>query len=343
MINIKHYDRKILLKNVDRSKSIVILAEGLTDYKLGEIELHTSLKNVKSLYGESEITEAFATAKDIGVDDIFLVNCKTTTDYIECIDSLRHYDFAFIVPIGIKFSDSFYNPKTKKQMSYGELYLEATNGATNSLIIMTDNHASLYEDIDQFLNDMKNKINKFKTSSYKSLRFGNNLSMVGNNLVDSRYANLILASVLSITPIGEYPTYDFGQSIFDLDDAEINNIEMIYFRNNHLRPTTVENLKNFRIEYDAAKLIEIDRVIKFINRELDFSSFTGKFFTDYTKLNIYKRLSKFLQDNVGKTIRGYKINSIDFISEVKGSGVLHNNFDIIPKNSIESFNIIMEV
>lgn len=343
MITVTHYNNKSLYTNVNRHKNILIIGKAATDYKLNQISYQSSEDVVRKLYGSSQLTDAFATAKAMNVPDVFLANVSTSTDYIELVDVIQQYDFTYIVPLGIKFSDTFFNPILNRVMTYSEFYLDTVGRNSNALIIMTDHHASLYDDIDHFLDDMAIKIDKFKPVAQKALQNGRNLCMVANNLEDHEFANLILACALCTTPYSKYPEADFGPAIFDIDDFDVEDLELIYFKNNKLTSTTVENLKNFRIESDQAKLIDIDRVIKFIERELDFSEFRGKIFSDYIKLKLHNKLNEFLRTIVGVAIRNFEIKSIDFMITTPGAGLILNTFSIVPINSIDKFDIAMEV
>jgi len=343
VITLTHNASNSLYTNVNRHKNILIIGKAATDYKLNQISYQSSESAVKSLYGASQLTDAFVLAKSMGVPDIFLANIQTQTDYIELIDVIKQYDFTYIVPLGIKFYDSFFNPVLNRLMTYAEFYLENIGNINNALILMTDNHASLYENIDAFLGDMSEKIDRFKHVAQKALLNGRNLCMVANNLQNYEYANLVLACALCTAEYSKYPEADFGPAIFDIDDFDVENLELVYFKNNVLTDTTVENLKNFRTESDQAKLINIDRVIKFIERELDFSEFRGKIFTDYIKLKIYNKLNEFLKSIVGVAILDYEIKSVEFVVTSPGAGSILNTFSILPINSIEEFDITIEV
>jgi hypothetical protein len=322
---------------------MLIIGPGSTDYNLNQISYYSSSDIVENLYGISDLSKAFKTAKDLGIKDVFVANIRTKTDYIEFVDILKYYDFTYIVPIGIYFSDTFFNPIANREVTYTEFYLDTIGDYNSSTIIMTDYHASLYEDVDSFLNDMFTKINSFKNIAYKARRNGRNLCVTANNLVDYKFSNVLLAISLCLADYAEYPKIDFGSAIFDIDDFDIGSHELIYFKNNYLCDTSVENLKNFRIDNDAAKIITIDKVIKFIERELDFSDYKGKTFTEYVRLRLYNALSEFFQSIVNKVIKSYKINSVDFIKIAPATGAIINNFSIFPICSVEEFDIMMEV
>lgn len=344
MITITHRNKaQSPQRNVDRHKTLLIMGAGGTNYRLNEIAYFDSQAAVENLYGTSELTDAFIAAKAIGAPHVFLANIQYATDYIEMVDIVKQHDFTYIAPIGIRFSDTFYNPLLQRPMTYTELYTEQVGESGNALLMMTDSRASLYEDLDAFLKDMAIKISSFKSIAQKAIVYGRNVCLVANNLVNHRYANLALAAAMCVTPLGEYPSYDFGEAVFDIDDFDVGGNELVYFKNNILVPTSVENLKNFRKEQDAAKIINIDKVIKFIDRELDFSAYQGKIFTDYVKLKLYNSLKDFFESNRSISIRDYQIQSIEFVKTSAGTGRIVNRITIVPINSLEGFDIAMEV
>lgn len=344
MISVTHYDSsQSFQKTINKHRNILIIGEGATDYQLNQITSHDSIAIVEKLYGHSELSKAFSKAKEMGVQDIFLVNSKIKTDYIALVDAIKQYDFAYIVPLGIKFSDVFFNPELNRPMFYSEFYLETIGATSSSTIFMTEPHASLYEDIDHMINDLKAKITSFKSVAQKALKNGRNLCLVANNLKDEPYAHLIAACAICTTEFNSYPQSNFGTAIFEIDDFDVKGLEFAYFKNNTLVTTSLENLKNFRTEQDAAKLVNIDRVIKYIERELDFSDFKGKLYTDYIKLKIYNKLKEFLDSIINVAISAYEIKSVEFVSTAAGVGSIVNTFSIQPIESIEEFDIAMEV
>lgn len=344
MITITHRNNiNPTVKTVNRHKNMLILAEAANDYRLNEIVYYDAVETVKSLYGQSDLYEAFKAAKDIGAPHVFLANINSKEDYIDMIDVIQHYDFTYIVPIGVKFSDSFYNPDLERPMTYSELYAEHIGQTCSSIILMTDHHANLYEDVDHFLDDMGIKIDTFKSVAQRALQYGRCIGFVANNLADYKYANVAVAASLCATVLSSYPTYDFGDAVFDIDDFDIGGRELIYFKNNLLTTTSIENLKNFRMDLDAAKLINVDRVIRFIERELDLSDYRGKFYTEYVKLKIYNLLTEFFEGIMNDAIRSYQITSVEFVRTSPSAGTIVNTFSIAPINSLEEFDIAMEV
>jgi len=338
--------KQIDYNHIDKESNIVILGPATTEQYKGMLMQFSNDEEVYKAYGPSILYNAFKYAKLESIKSIFLINALTPQDYIEAANKLQYHDFVFVVPIGINFSDMFYNKVEKKNMYYCEYFLNRLSDSKSS-IVMTDAHASLYYNIDHYIDDMMNKIIKVRIKTKTSLIHGNNLYFVGNLLEDHPYANLVLATTLLSTNLNDYPSStEFGQTIFNIDNFDISEDEFIYFKNNFLIDTSIENFKNFYFKNNAVKIGTVDRVIKYIERNLDFSQYYGHIYTSHIKLSLYKSLNNFLQQLKGTIIESYQINSIQNSKKsneeiIKGSLIL--DFSIIPYNSLESHVIEMEV
>lgn len=348
MITIKSYNQSSnsshLAKSINTDDSILIIGKGSTDYGLNDIIKPSDLWEMNSLFGDSELTNAYTDAIRSGASNVFVMNCYKTTDFIDVIDFIKNYNFAYIVPIGINISDTFYSAIYKKQMYFGEYYLKGLNNCINSLIIFTDEHADLYENIDNFLNDMHVKIDEFKEQCFYVLKdYGRNIAFCLNNLKNKSYANVVLAAKLSKAVIGNYPDEVSYDAIFDIDEEDIYIDEIIYFKNNVHIDTTIENLKNFRTNLDANKIITIDVVIKHIERTLNTSFVLGKLYSQHIKMTLYDYIDLFFRKLMGISINNYAINGITFVPTDNLAGYIEVNIDIYPLNSLEKINTILEV
>lgn len=344
MIKVKHYNNVLpSISSLDPNRNMLIIGDGGNNNNLSQILYCVSKNYVESLFPDSELLEAYSIAETIGVNHVFVINARDYSEYLEVVEVARHYDFAYIVPIGIKFSDEFYNSEYERMMTFSEFYLDQIGSFTNSTIVMTDSHASLYEDIDSFLVDMRSKISEFKTVAQKALQNGRNLCLIANNLLDYKYANVVLTSMICAASNADYPEYDVGKAVFDIDSSDIENLEMAYFNNNFLINTSVENLKTFRVENDAAKLLMIDSIIKQVERKLDFSDFRGRPYTEYLRIKIQELLSKELTEFIGVLLTSFEINEVSAYKTGASECNILNDFSISPINSIDELNIVMEV
>jgi len=326
--------------DIDIHKSILIIGEGDSTNKLNKIEYASNIARVESMYGSSDLTDAYKYLASQNIKQIFLINAKQELNYVTAVDIARQYPFAYIVPINIKFSDSFFNFELKRKMMYSELYMRAI-GPLNSNIVMTDVHADLYTDMDHFIKDYGDKISRFNNKAYEYLKYGRNIILVGNNLKDHKFANLALVAAIVNNEIGAYPLYTYGEAIFEIGTNDVKN-DFVFFKNNTIRETTAENLKNLRYENDAAKLIMIDQVIKYIDKEKDFSEFKGKKYTEMIRMQIMTDMNTFLSSLINTIIRGYKINSVICEREQGYTAKIIIDFNVLPMNSIEEYSARIE-
>lgn len=324
--------------------TMLIIGPGDTTYGINQIIKQESSKLVAGLYGDnSELTHAFDLAKSTGATEIYLANVQTKTAYIDVFQLARQYNFTFIVPIGVRFSDKAFNKQQNRNMTFAEIFLRVTYVMADSIIIMTDNHASLYENIDHYLNDMFEKIKSFKLEAQTALDNGRQLWFVANNLAEIQYSNVLLGAIMCVTDIPHYPDYPIPDAIYNIDEIDVGSNELIYYKNNIYANNSIENFINFHNEYNAYKIAPIDMVIRKLNDEIDFSSFSGKLFTSQTKLKIQNMLQDYLKSIKGKMIRDYKIMSIDSFLESDYSYLIVVHFKILPMNSLEECDVVIEV
>lgn len=345
MITLKYINTEII-SNTDNENSIVLIGAGNTNKYLNTPIQIQDKKNMNNIFGDSELTNAYNSCFDTcdNPNNIFVINCRRISDYILIIDLLVQYNFKYVVPIGINFSDKFYNSIDNKNISYVNFYLSNLGKNTNSCILMTDEHASKYEDIDDFLLDMNNKYNEICTNSYGSIiEYGRNMILVANNLKNDYFANASLAGSLLNSDF-EYPIANFGEAVFDIDDFDMK-IPMCFFHNNVLRETTVENLYNLRSDNDEAKMVTIDLILRYIERHIDFSKYKGKLFSTYILWKLNKEITDFLNKLIGNALLTYSILSINFVPDKNNtySGTIIIRLNITPIFSTESFMIELEV
>lgn len=348
MISIQPYNNSNLtvkLKNILSMDSMIIIGRGNNEYNLNKVIKPKSNLHMTELYGKCELTNAYETAYILGARNIYVMNAYKTTDFIDCIKIIKQLNFSYIVPIGIKISDSFYSSEYKKNIYFAEYYLNEIKFNSNSTIIFTDSHAELYENISDFVNDMHKKVMNFKLQSQYILDInGNNLLFCTNNIASTTYSNIVLAASLVTTIPGNYPKKIMNKAIFDVDSNDIGQKEIIYFKSNYLTNTSIENLNNFRTLYDANKIVPINMVIKNIERTLDFSFVVGQFYNELIKVHITDYLNNVMKKMIKTNIRNFIIRNIEFIpNHQTKTGYILVQIDIYPKNSIDKVITMLEV
>ena len=347
MIEVSTYrsnNSSTVVRDINKDDSMLILGKGSKESKLGDIYKPTSINDAKSIYGDSELVDSYELAVNCGAKNIYLMNCYEFTDFITAVNYICHYNFAFIVPIGIKLSEKFYLESEDREVYFAEYYLGVSNGHSNSVIVMTDEHSDLYENIDSFLSDMHLKVKLFKSSTdYIISTQGRGLAFVLNMIKNVDYSSIYLAASLCKSKIAQHPSNNknFSSDIY-MDSEDVYSDEIIYFKDNFISGLSIENLKNFRIEKDANKIIAIDRVIKYIERHMDTSFVLGKSYDQYVKLMLHDYVDAFLRRQVGEIINNYKISNIDFYIAGEKSLNVVIEFNITPINSLESIDMRME-
>lgn len=320
--------------------SILILGKGDSEYKNLKITYPKNVAEVQEFYGEySELTKAYIEAKKIGAEEVYVCNCYKLTDYVQAIDLVAQSDFAFVCPL-FTFSTTYTNGN--KEYYFAELYSEALSESFSNLLF-TEKHASLYEDITHFLTSMKSINYAFKDSSLERMSNGQAMAFVLNNLKDYKYANVVLASIISLSSLRYYPQKDIGEVVFDITSDDVIDHEFVYFAYDILAGTTIENLLDYHNEKTPEKMLLINIIKNRINMSLDYEQFTGELMNPYTKIKLKNYTSSVMNTFQDVIIQEYNIDRIEFVK----AGSLELNINIYmtikPYHSIEYISMKVEV
>lgn len=322
--------------------SMIIIGPGDTEFQSNKIVYPESLNEVEDTFGiDSPLTQAYKEAKTAGAENVFLCNCYKFTDYVDSIDLICQNDFSLVVPL-FDFSTTFTSPITKKETYLAEVYSEFLEDSLSTLII-TDKHASLYEDMDHYLNTMRSINYKFRSLTYGRLLNGENICFVLNNLKDYKYSNVALAAILSESSLRYYPSKDIGEVVYDVNSEDLFDHEISYFAYDDLSKTTIENLQNYYETPSPEKMLLISIIKNRIKSKLDYESFTGRLINKYTKIELENYTKEVLQTFIGTLIENFKV--IDIVYEQENPGEVNINIymDIKPYSSIEKIEMKVEV
>ncbi|MGL4877984.1 hypothetical protein [Paraclostridium dentum] len=342
---------KINKSNTNSDIKLLIAGQASSNYKAREIISPADKEEALSLYGYSELYEAYCLLYDMGIKNIYLSNCYSFSDYIRLTDKILHYDFDYFVPIGIYFSDKFYNSILDIDQYYVEYILKQL-AAVNSLttVLMTERHASLYEDFDHYVLSMSNIETEFMDMfNYESASFlesyGNNINFVYNNLKNISYSNLILAALYVGRDYSKYFNSLKGYTaVYDITNIDIKSLRAMYFKNNYyLDNVTLENPFNFKKTNDIYSNALIDDVIKRTIKSIDLDKYKGKLYNQYTALQIETEIVKCLKNLKGMLFKEYTINNVGFKKNEPTSGYVVIDYSIVPYGTLESINVIMGV
>lgn len=321
---------------VDKHSNLLLIGKGKTNYSLKKVSYETNYEEVLEKYGESDLSRAFKIAQDLGASAIFMMNLKNSYDYFDIKETIKQGDFTYIVPVSIYMSDTFTDAyKGGKFTSYLAYLLSLVSVKGNeSIIIATDKHASLYEDIDAYLEGMSSAQDIFQRSYGGGMNM-ENIIFIANNSAKNDMANVMLAAALCAADIPEYPTGDFGEAIFDIDSFD-NPGTWAYFKNHADAQSTVENLINF-LPKCSEKIVTVSRILKMIKREIDFSEFCGKAYSEYQRMRIERKLDLYLGGLKDYVIYQYKINSVQGFKDKfhKGTITVKSFFDVWPVNCLD--------
>lgn len=357
-MNINYERRENDYSTIDRFDStknnILLLGKADTYEERRNIINPRGAYNASMLYGSnSELFKAYNQCLSVTKEyNIFTVNCRTYSDYLNVIDSVLHYNFSYVVPMGIKLEDTFYNDKSNKYEYYIDyfMYLIEEYQCYTS-IIMTSNHAQDYDDIDKFIRHNDSILKEYYAHTAKDndnyslyQKNGSDIIFVINNLLDVQYANAILAAQLSIEDYTMYPKEVEFQTYFDIDKTDIKNISCAYHKYNYLtNKSSIDNLINMRLYEDVYKNALIDTMIKSVFRILDFDRYRGRLYNAYIKLQIQNTAKSTLDSLKGRYFKNYKIKNIGFVKTNDTAGYIYIELLIMPYGFMEYIDVVMEV
>ena len=357
-MNINYEKRKNNYSAIDKFDStknnILLLGKADTHEERCNIINPNGVHNAAMLYGpNSELCQAYSQCLSITQEcNIFTVNCRTYSDYLDTMDSVLHYNFSYVVPMGLKLDDTFFNNYTNKYEYYIDYFMYLIEEyQCYTTIIMTSDHASNFESIDKFLDHNNKILREYFTHTAKDndnyalySKNGSDIIFVMNNLQDVKYANAILASQLSIEDYTSYPQDVDYKTYYDIYKTDVKNTSCAYHKFNHLtNKSSIDNLVNMRLYEDVYKNALIDTMIKSIFRMLDFDKYRGRLYNAYIKLQIQNTAKSILENMKGQYFKNYEIKNIGFVKTADAAGYIYIELLIMPYGFMEYINVVMEV
>lgn len=339
------------IRKINNSKKILIAGKASSSLKAREILNPLDKEEALSLYGEGDLYKAYCMLYDLNVPNIYTVNCFADSDYIRLLDKLIQYDFDYFVPLNIYLSDTFYNPIANKNEYYVSYFLSRLDSVDSlTTVIMTERHASLYEDFDQFMLSMINIendfVNSYSFNKYSLLnKYGNNLNFVYNTLENIPFANVVLGALYCNRNYAQYfNSLNDMELVHHIDNSDVVGLRAMYFKYNSFKDdVTIENTFNFRQTDDIYSNALIDDTIKRVIKEVDLSEYKGRLYNPYLEMQIEMDVKKRLDNLKGRLFKDYNIESISFKKVDRTSGYIVVNYTIKPYGTLEDINIIMGV
>ena len=332
------------LKVNDKNNSTVIIGCGKTNKYYCDIVRPESKNEMRNVFGDCDLTDTYDMMIDMGVSDLFVINIEKVHDYITVSQLLAGYDFSYIVPIDINLLDYYYNPSNNAKKTYYLQYmLRQFYNINESTIIATDTHASMYEDIDAYINTIETNISKFKSlkTGYNDYK---NIVYCANMINDVKWSNAYLAAVIATTGIDKYPTYSDTTNtvVFDIDNHDVKaDFDGVYFKKHIDNSITIENFLNLDTENSLAKPEFVHRIQKYIFKDLDLTEYIGSIYNEYVKTLILEDLIKYLNNYLNYILVSYDIVNIYAENNVEtiGTTVIYIRMRIQPIGCVEKYEV----
>ncbi len=136
--------------------------------------------------------------------------------------------------------------------------------------------------------------------------------------------------------VGEYPKYPaLYDACFDIDWCDVN-FDLVFFKNNYLTDTSVENLMNFEYPQCFVKPVTVDRICKYIARHWpDMDEYIGTAFTQYKMTKIYEKVNEYLSSLVGWILYDYSIDGISSVQNPDTTVGIHITYTLWPHFTTE--------
>ena len=315
--------------------TILLIGLDHTKVNLGQLFETDRYAELVDIYGPDSIfLKPFQLLKDqFHAEHVTVLNLDAWDDLKEEEELFTQQYYTYILPLDLRLSDSYDDIFTHKRYLYSQLLVWMT-GRTPTTVIMTGLHASLFNTLTEYLNHEREEVTSVKSYFYNLQK--NNLVYVSNGLKNYDMANVVLAGML-LNDISVYP-YDAGieEAYWETDYCDVD-FDMVWFRNNYLRSTTVENLKNFA-DNTIIKSVFIDRIIKWLKQNWpDANQYIGTAFTDYKLVKIVEQSEAYLQSLTGWILQDYKILSVTTEQHTDSSVGIHIHYEITPIFTTEKY------
>ena len=322
---------------IDKHKSILLIGISMSNKYLYEVVRPETFAEMDEVFDTCVLNKSYRLIFDMGLDlgKVYLMNIENKHGYLKVADLLKHYDFTYVVPLDIHMSDSFFDPMNNGRQTYYIQYLLQKSGDMHTVYLITDVHASLYKDIDAFLDDMSDKRERFKANQLTNEAF-ENVIFVANSVSDIDYANVPLAAYLTYADINEYPYCPYKMTtVFDFDQTDSVG-DMAYFKYHVNGATTIENLLDMiSTENDPLKIFFIYRICLYISKELDYANFIGSLYTTYRKKLIEDYVENFLTSLRGFLLIDFKILGLEAFADAYHPGTIR--YKIRPIGCVNNF------
>lgn len=335
------------ISHIDPERSVLLMGIGDIAYHRNEIVQFEHIEDIYKAFGDCRLARACNLLQQLmPIQNIYVLNIAHEIDGVNMMNTIANYPFAYIVPIGTYISSYFYNDLDDGKRTYIiDIMLQKLNN--ESQIIVTDQHAELYEDIDTYLYDMLQKSETLKQIvTIKNKPMLQQVLFVANTITDIEDSSVLVAAALVSGDMDKYPSListKLYNTVFEIDDTDQIN-DMIYLKVHTDMSITIENLLNLRPDSGLIKIQFFYRLLQHIKHYLNYDKWIGILYTPFQQNAIFQYTKKAFNKLKGKYIVDYSVDSIRAI-ELGGKGgiKIQIHSTIQPINTNERFSFIKEI
>ena len=296
--------------------SILFSGKAKTLASICEPQTFNTYEEAYEYFGDCELVDAYKTAKAFGVEDVYLVNMQEKTDHIDFVELVENVPVDYFVPLDIHINDRFYDLVDGAYLHYAVDYMTRMSPMSKVTVLFTDEHASLYEDIDEYLGAVR----KGRDAIYKQTATqngGSRIAYVANNLLNYPFANVALGCLLETTGVLDAIKYaGLGNSVFDLSIEDMGDMEVAYFRTDVDGIAHGENLLNFAPNSSVVKSILVDRLLKYIDAYINVDQYIGRLNRPYIQNLIRNAIDKAFEAlKKSRYVKDYEILNVEFVRQ----------------------------
>ena len=314
--------------------SILLIGIGEKKVGLDTVIRYERAHDIENAFGiDSFFYQAWnLLTREFGAEIIYILNLDAWDDLKNQDELFQQEDFTYVVPIGLYLTDGYNDLFTGKRYYYSQLLAWMCHRSLTT-VIMTGQHATGFTTLTEYLTHEKKELDTVKSAFYNLKK--NNVLYVANCLYAYPYANVVLTGML-LGDVGEYPSYDrlYG-ACFDIDWCDVD-FDLVFFRNNYLTGTSVENLMNFEPAESFIKPVTVDRICKYIARNWpDMDGYIGTVFTQYKMTKIYELVNAYLGSLKNWILYDYSIDGISSVQNPDTTVSIHITYTLWPHFTTE--------
>lgn len=297
----------MIKRQYDERRLLIIGRSMVNKHHLTIVDV--SLSDPYILFGNCELSKACDTAKNNGASVIHAMAIESDTDYVHAANIVCDMQYDYIVPL-ISMDKQFYDGASNRSYTYASYFMTTSYGKTDSTYLFTCTHASLFEQIDDYLSYLKQCTETINTRLINGANInGRNIVFVENGIVDNLHANVLIASRLCASSLNEHPTIKKVETVFTIHPFDMSEINACYVSSNSTQ-STIKHLINFSDDEDMCRYVIVNDLVKDIFHNLNFEDILGLPDHNEVKFLIEDELTNLLKQYIGKELKDASIKQV---------------------------------